>query len=53
MEQQIFGRIAAHTQFRKYHQIRLHIGTSAVRVVDDFLGVAGDIADCKVELGYR
>jgi len=51
MEQQVLRRIAAHAELRKDNKVRLHLIASAVGVVNDFFGIAGDIADREVELG--
>ena len=51
MEQEVFGRVSANTQFREYNQLGAHVISGAGCVFNDLLCVAGDIADRQINLG--
>jgi hypothetical protein len=51
MQQQILGRITADTQFGKDNQVSAQLIARARCVGNDFLSIAGDIANGKIDLG--
>ncbi len=51
MQQQVFRRIAANTEFRKHDEISTQLIPRTTCVVDYFGGIAGHIANRKIQLG--
>jgi hypothetical protein len=50
-QKQVFGGVTANSKFWRQQKPGT-VGIGSTRGVNDFLGVAGQIADDKIELGY-
>ena len=53
MEEQVFGRVAAHGELGENHQVGALRLPHLVQHRDDLVGVATDIAHRKILLGER